>query len=214
MLAFLGGTGPEGRGLALRLAMAGEEVIIGSRDQQRARDTAQSLQRLAPDLRVYGDENEGAAHRGDTVFLTFPLEAQQPVLEQVRPHLSGKVVVNVIAPLVFNRGRAQAIDVPEGSAAMQAQVLLPDSQVVVAFQNVGAADLENPEQVMEGDVVVCSDHREAREQVMGMVPLIPNLRAINGGTLVYARYVEGFTALLANINRIHKCHSSIRILGL
>ena len=214
MLAFLGGTGPEGRGLALRLALGGEEVIIGSRDEGRARDTAQALKELAPGASISGDVNAVAAQRGDLVFITCPYEGQRPILEQVADHLAGKVVVDVVAPLAVIRGRAKALDVEEGSAAMQAQRLLPGSYVVAAFQNISAADLIFPDKRMEGDVVVCSDHREPKDRVMEMVKTIKDLRPVNGDGLENAKYVEEFTALLLNINRIYKAHSMIKIVGI
>ena len=213
MLAILGGTGPEGKGLALRLAMAGEEVVIGSRDAARANDAAEALKELAPNLQVTGDVNDVAAQQGDTVFLTVPYEGQAALLQQVAPALAGKVVVNVVAPMVFNRGRARAIQVEDGSAAEESQKILADSQVVAALQNLSAEDLMQPDLTMESDVVICSDHREAKEQVMGLVQRIPNLRTIDGGALEYARYVESLTALLVNINRIYRCHSTIKIVG-
>ena len=213
MLAILGGTGPEGKGLALRLAMAGEEVVIGSRDAARANDAAKALKELASNLKVTGDVNDVAAQQGDTVFLTVPYEGQAALLQQVAAALAGKVVVNVVAPMVFNRGRARAIQVEDGSAAEESQKILADSQVVAALQNLSAEDLMQPDLTMESDVVVCSDHREAKEQVMGLVQRIPNLRAIDGGALEYARYVESLTALLVNINRIYRCHSTIKIVG-
>ena len=213
MLAFLGGTGPEGRGLALRLALAGEEVVIGSRDAARAAEAAAGLLELAPGASVTGQVNEAAAQQADTVFIATPYEGQRPVLEQAAPHLAGKVVVNVVAPMSFSRGRATAIVVEAGSAAMEAQRMLPDSAVVGAFQNISAADLIVPDRAMEGDVVVCSDHREAKESVMGMVRRIRDLRPVDGGGLENARYVEQLTALLVNINRIYKAHSTIKIVG-
>ena len=214
MLAFLGGTGPEGRGLALRLALAGEEIIIGSRDESRAREAAEALNELAPGASISGDVNAVAAQRGDMVFITVPYEAQKPLLEQVAGLLTGKLVVDVVAPLSFVRGRARALSVEEGSAAMQAQQLLPDSFVVAAFQNISSADLIAPGMTMEGDVVVCSDHRESKERVMEMVPKIRDLRAVDGGGLENAKYVEELTALLLNINRIYKCQSMIKIVGI
>ena len=213
MLAFLGGTGPEGRGLVLRLALAGEAVVIGSRDENRAKETAKALSELAPGADISGEVNAVAAQRGDTVFITTPYEGQRAVLEQVAGHLAGKLVVDVVAPLSFTKGRASALSVEDGSAAMEAQKLLPDSYVVAAFQNISAEDLVVPDKVMEGDVVVCSDHREAKQRVMEMVKQIRDLRPVNGGGLENARYVENFTALLLNINRIYKCHSMIKIVG-
>jgi hypothetical protein len=215
MLAFLGGTGPEGKGLALRLALAGEVVVIGSRDAQRAREAADSLARLAPSARVQGAENAQAAARAEIVFLTVPYEGQRPLLELLREQLRGKVVVDVIAPMRFERGRgASAVEVATGSAAQEAQELLPDSLVVSAFQNVSAEELQNPEVTMEGDVLVCSDHRPAKGLIMGLVWKIPNLRPVDAGGLANSKYVEQITPLLVNINRIYKIHAGIKIVGI
>ena len=227
MLTFLGGTGPEGRGLALRLARAGEDVIIGSRDAARAADTAAELAALlnnpATDSntgsdklgRIEGSDNAAAAGQADVAFLTVPYEAQRPLLEPLAGALAGKVVVNVIAPMRFERGRgAIAVPVEAGSAAEEAQLLLPDASVVAAFQNVSAEELQQPETEMEGDVVVCADHREAKTLVMSLTQKIPNLRPVDGGGLANAKYVEQITPLLVNINRIYKIHSAIRIVGI
>jgi hypothetical protein len=215
MLAFLGGTGPEGRGLALRLALAGQEAVIGSRDAGRATKVAEELLQLAPGTRIAGAANADAAARADVVFLTFPYEGQRPVLEQLRESLDGKVVVNVIVPMRFERGRgASAVEVPAGSAAQEAQEILPGSLVAAAFQNVSAEDLQKPEVALEGDVIVCSGHPEAKALVMDLAREIKDLRPVDGGGLANAKYVEQLTPLLVNINRIHKIHAGIRIVGL
>jgi NADPH-dependent F420 reductase len=215
MLAFLGGTGPEGKGLALRFALAGEVVVIGSRDVQRARDAADELARLAPSAHVQGAENAEAAARGDTVFLTVPYEGQRPLLEPLQDQLRGKVVVDVIAPMRFERGRgASSVEVVAGSAAQEAQDLLTESMLVSAFQNVSAEELQDPEVIMEGDVLVCSDHRQAKDLIMGLVRKIPNLRPVDAGGLANSKYVEQITPLLVNINRIYKIHAGIRIVGI
>ncbi len=215
MLAFLGGTGPEGKGLALRLAMAGEAVIIGSRDATRATTAAAELAQLAPGVRIDGASNADAAQAADVVFLTFPYEGQRPTLEQLQEPLKGKVVVDVIAPMQFQRGRgASAVEVAAGSAAQEAQELLPDSLVVAAFQNASAEELQQPDTVMEGDVVVCSDHQEPKALVMELVRKIPQLRPVDGGSLANAKYVEQITPLLVNINRIYRIHAGIKIVGI
>ena len=216
MLAILGGTGPEGRGLALRLALAGEAVVIGSRSAERGAAAAAELAALAPGGgSVAGDDNAGAADKGEVVFLAFPYEGQRPVLEQLAGALEGKVVVSVIAPMTFERGRgARAVAVAAGSAAEEAQELLPGSQVVAAFQNASAEELQDPQVLMEGDVVVCSDHGDARRLVMGLADRIPNLRGVDGGALFNARYVEQITPLLVNINRIYRAHSGVKITGI
>jgi NADPH-dependent F420 reductase len=215
MLAFLGGTGPEGKGLALRLAAAGESAIIGSRDAARAATAAEELIQLAPGASIIGADNTQAASQADVVFLTFPYEGQRATLETLKDALKGKVVVDVIAPMSFQRGRgASAVDVDAGSAAEEAQELLPDSMVVSAFQNISAEELQQPDTVMDGDVIVCSDHAESKKIVMGLVNKIPSLRPVDGGALANSKYVEQITPMLVNINRIYKIHAGIKIVGI
>ena len=215
MLAILGGTGPEGKGLALRLAIAGETPIIGSRDASRGAAAAQELSQLASNVDIRGSDNSGAVLQADVVFLAFPYEGQRPVLEDLGPALKGKIVVSVIAPMKFERGKgASAVEVGAGSAAQEAQDMLPESQVVAAFQNASAEELLEPNITMEGDVVVCSDHSAAKKIVMDLAAQIKDLRGVDGGSLANAKYVEQITPLLVNINRIYKTHSSIKIVGI
>ena len=214
MLAILGGTGPEGKGLALRLAMAGETPIIGSRDAGRGADAAEELAQSVPGVVIKGSDNAGAVASADVVFLAFPYEGQRPVLEDLGAALKGKIVVSVIAPMKFERGKgASAVEVEAGSAAQEAQDMLPDSQVVAAFQNASAEELLDPRATMEGDVVVCSDHPEAKKLVMELAGKIKDLRGVDGGSLANAKYVEQLTPLLVNINRIYKIHAGIKIVG-
>ncbi len=214
MLGFIGGTGPEGRGLALRFALSGDQVLIGSRDLQRAREAARSVLELAPSRSVEGALNADAALRSDAVFITVPYEAQRETLEALKEQLASKIVVEVGAPLTFINGRARAVPVEEGSASLQAQAILADSTVVAAFQTVSAYDLLDPEKSVDSDVVVCADDERAKAFVMKLATQIKGVRAIDGGGLEYARYVEDFAALLLNINRIYKVHSAIRIAGI
>ena len=214
MLAILGGTGPEGKGLALRLAMAGETPIIGSRDAGRGAAAADELAQSVPGGVIKGSDNAGAVASADVVFLAFPYEGQRPVLEDLGAALKGKIVVSVIAPMKFERGKgASAVEVEAGSAAQEAQDMLPDSQVVAAFQNASAEELLDPNATMEGDVVVCSDHPEAKKLVMELAGKIKDLRGVDGGSLANAKYVEQLTPLLVNINRIYKIHAGIKIVG-
>ena len=214
MLGFLGGTGPEGKGLALRYAIAGETVIIGSRDSERAANIARELSQIAPELKITGAGNLEVAGKSDVVFITVPYEGQKPLLGALEEALVNKLVINVVAPLSFEKGRANAIKVDEGSAAEQAQSLLPRSVVIGAFQNLSATQLLDPNHLMQGDVVVCGADKEAKTRVMEMVGMIKDLRAVDGGGLQNARYVEELTALILNINRIYKAHATIRIVGI
>ena len=123
-------------------------------------------------------------------------------------------MVNVIAPMEFQRGRgAIALPVDAGSAAEESQILLPGALVAAAFQNASAEELQEPGLNMEGDVVICSDHKTAKDRVMELTPKIPNLRPVDGGALANAKYVEQITPLLVNINRIYKVHAGIKIVG-
>ena len=214
MLGFIGGTGPEGRGLALRFALAGEKVLIGSRNEERAKQAAESVLELAPPDSVRGAINSEVAQEADIVFIAVPYTAQRDTLQALKEQLSGKLVVNLIAPMEFNKGRASAIIVEEGSAALESQAILAESTIVAAFQNVSAEDLLVPEKSIDSDVIVCADDAEAKERVMKMVKMIKGARAVNGGGLANARYVENLTALLVTINRIYKAHSSIKITGI
>lgn len=213
-LGFIGGTGPEGRGLAMRFAAEGHRVLLGSRDAGRARDAAAKIAGVLPGLDIRGVLNQEAARGAEVVLVTVPFEGHRATLEGLRSELAGKIVVDVVSPLTFHNGVARAVPVPEGSAAQQAQAVIPGSRVVAAFQNVSASDLLKPERVIEGDVIVCSDHADAKRQVMELAQLIRDLRAVDGGALENARYVEDFTALLLNINRIYKGRSMVRIVGI
>ena len=214
MIAILGGTGPEGQGLALRFAQAGYRVIIGSRDEDRAKQAAKDIGGLIDSDLVTGSTNKEAAELGSTVFISLPYLAQRETLLELRPSLEGKTVVDVIAPLVFDKGIARAVEVEEGSAAEQAQEILPLAHVVGAFHSISARDLIIPNKPIDCDVVVCSDNDLAKTEVMNLAETIKGVRAINGGGLQSSRYVEGLTALLLNVNRIYKCHSMIKIMGI
>ena len=214
MIGFIGGTGPEGRGLALRFAMAGESVMIGSRDAARAADAAASVVALGDGLDVSGGLNERVAAESDIVFIAVPYAGHRPTLESLSAALDGKVVVDVVAPLAFGRGGARALDVEDGSAALEAQRILANSFVVGAFQNLSAEELLKPDASIDADVVVCAEDADAKRTVMALAETITGVRAVDGGGLANARYVENLTALLININRIYKAHSTIRIAGI
>ena len=214
MIGFIGGTGPEGKGLALRFAMAGERVAIGSRDAQRAQDAAHEGGELQVGLSVTGGLNEQVADESDIVVIAVPYSGHRPTLESLGDRLDGKLVVDVVAPLRFSRGVASAIEVEEGSAAQQAQILLPNSRVVGAFHNLSAEDLMRPNVAIVSDVIVCADDKEAKTRVMELAESINAVRAVDGGGLQNSRYVEELTALLININRIYKAHSTIKIVGI
>ena len=213
-IAIVGGTGPEGRGLALRLAMAGREVVIGSRDPARAASAASELREGREGLAISGAANADAASDADGVLLSVPFEGLRSTAESLRAELAGRLVVSIVAPMEFADGRMRAISVPEGSAGELARDLLPDSRVASAFQNLSARDLLRADHPLEGDVAVCADDDAARRETIALADAMPALRGVDAGPLANSRYVEELTALLVNVNRIHKAHSTIRFLGL
>ena len=214
VIGLIGGTGPEGKGLALRFALAGEDVLIGSRDETRAAEVAAELSARADAGSIGSGLNDDVAARSDIVFVVVPYSGHRPTLEALREHLSGKIVVDVVAPMKFGKGGAQAVPVPEGSAALQAKALLPDSTIAAAFQTISARVLMNTDEPVYSDVVVCGQSREARETVMVLAEKVPGVRAVDGGGLSNARYVENLTPLLVNINRRYRGHLAIKIVGI
>ena len=213
MISFIGGTGPEGRGLALRFALSGEEVFLGSRSQERGLEIASSLKELA-DIQVQGGTNKQAAQSGEIIVVATPYDGHMETLTSLSDELHGKIIIAVVAPLTFSNGIISATPVEEGSAAVQAQQILPSSRVVGAFHNISAADLLVPSKPIDSDVIVCADDDEAKKYVIELSEKIEGIRGIDGGRLENSKYSEELTALLLNINKIYKAHSSIRITGI
>lgn len=214
-LAFVGGTGPEGLGLAIRLAHAGHAVAIGSRSHERGEEGAAKVREAVPAADATGGENSEVVGDADVVFLTFPYSGQQPTLEALRSQLAGKIVCNVVAPLEFEKGiGAVALNVPGKSAAQEAAAQLPESTVVSAFQNMSAEKLMDLPHPVECDVLVCGRDAEAKATIIGLANQIDGVRGVDAGGLSQSRYVEMLTSLLINLNRKHKTHTSIKIVGL
>ncbi len=217
-IAILGGTGPEGFGLALRWSQAGETVIIGSRDSKRAQDAAEKIkQRAGPSAKISGSENVAACRAADLLVLTIPFDGHAALLKQLKPAIRpGSIVIDATVPLAASvGGRAtRTLGVWQGSAAQQTAELAPkDVSVVAAFQNLGA-ELLNADGPVDCDVIVCSDDPSASQVVRSLATKIPGVRAIDGGKLENARILEQITALLIGLNIRHKGHSGIRITGL
>ena len=213
-LAIIGGSGPEGRGLALRFAIAGYPIIIGSREAERASEAAQGLLEIRGGLKIAGAANPDAASQADWTLLSVPYSGLEATTQALAPQLAGKLVTSVVAPLMFENGVAKAIVVPQGSAAELVAGLLPASSVTSAFHNLSARDLLDPETAIEGDVVVCGSDEESRKQTIDLAMSIKNLRGIDAGDLSNSQYVENLTALLLNVNRRYKAHSTIKLVGL
>lgn len=218
-IGILGGTGPEGSGLAYRWARAGEEILIGSRDPQRAVEAARQLRaRIGAAAKIEGADNATAAAACGVVVLTVPFSGHAALLKQLKSVWKpGTVVIDTTVPLAATVGGAatKMLGVWQGSAAEQARELLPESvRLAAAFQNLGADSLAADEPV-DCDVLVCSDDEEARKIASELAGKIPGARALNGGKLENARIVESLTALLVGLNIRYKSHGAgIRITGL
>jgi 8-hydroxy-5-deazaflavin:NADPH oxidoreductase len=227
-IAILGGTGPLGSGLARRWACAGETVIIGSRDAQRAQTcagqileritSAATLLKLEDPCPVTGADNASAVAAADVVVLAVPFEGHAPLLKKVKPAFKpNAVLIDATVPLATSvGGRAtRTVGVWQGSAAQQAAELAPQGvAVVAAFQNL-SAELLGEDGAIDGDVIVCTDDARARKVAAELAEKIPGVRAIDGGNLENARILEHITALLITLNIRHHVHTAgLRITGL
>jgi NADPH-dependent F420 reductase len=207
VLAVLGGTGEQGRGLARRFALAGHRVVLGSRSADRAVEAAVGLPGA-----VSGAANDDAAAQGDVVIVAVPWDGHKELLQALAPALAGKVVINCVNPLGFDKQGAFALTVEEGSAAEQAAALLPDSRVVGAFHHVSAVLLlDEAVDSLDTDILILGDDREATDLVQALVARIPGMRGIFAGRLRNAHQVEALTANLISVNRRYKAHAGLRV---
>jgi NADPH-dependent F420 reductase len=217
-VAIIGATGALGFGLAVRWGVAGVPVVIGSRDADRAVEAARRAQEAVPEGHFEGFENAEAATKAEVVLLSVPFRNQSETLTNLKtvlqPH---QLVVDATVPLAAAvSGRAtRMLGVWQGSAAQQAQEMVPDGvRVVSALHTVSASSCSDLDHVLDEDVLVCGDHREDKERVMALIGRIDGLRCIDAGRLEMARITESLTALLISINVRHKTHAGIKITGL
>jgi 8-hydroxy-5-deazaflavin:NADPH oxidoreductase len=208
VIGVLGGTGDQGRGLARRFALAGHRVIIGSRDAGRAAAAAAGL---GSEL-ISGTVNAEAAAQADVVIAAIPWDGHKDLLAALAAQLAGKIVIDCVNPMGFDGKGAYPLPVPEGSAAQQAAAVLPDSTVVGAFHHVSAELLLAPEiGLLDLDVLVLGDDRQATDLVSALASRIPAIRGIYAGRLRNCGQVEALTANLVSINRRYKVHAGIRV---
>ncbi len=207
VIGILGGTGEQGRGLARRFALAGHQVIIGSRSHDRAHAVAREI---GPNAR--GLANRDAAREASLVIAAVPWEGHAELLSGLAAELAGKILVDCVNPLGFDQRGAYPLRVAEGSAAEQAAGLLPDSRVVAAFHHVSAVLLLDPEvESIDMDVLVLGDDRAATDLVQALAARIPGVRGVYAGRLRNCGQVEALTANLVAINRRYKAHAGLRI---
>ena len=217
-IAIIGGTGPAGMGLALRWVRAGETVILGSREEARARRAAATIKaRVGQDARISGLENSAACAAADILVLTVPFEGQASLIKRLKPAMTpGSILIDATVPLAASIGgrASRTLGVWQGSAAEQAAELVPkEVSAVAAFHNV-SADLLGGDNPLDCDVIVCSDDPDALQLTRELAARIPGVRSIDGGKLENARIIEQITALLIGLNVRHKGHAGIRITGL
>jgi hypothetical protein len=217
-IPIVGGTGALGAGLALRWARAGAPIVLGSRSAERAEEAAAKLREKAPGAQVEGMLNEEAAKQAEIVFLTVPFRAQSENLNNLREALQpGQILVDCTVPLAAAvSGKAtRSLGVWQGSAAQQAQEMVPDGvTVVAALHTVGAPSLADPEAVLDEDVPLCGDRKADKARVARLIELIPGLRPVNAGALEMARIVEQLTPMLISVNVRYKAHAGIKLTGL
>jgi 8-hydroxy-5-deazaflavin:NADPH oxidoreductase len=217
-IPIVGGTGALGAGLALRWARAGVPSAIGSRSEERAEEAAARVRDAVPGAEVEGLLNADAAGRGEIVFLTVPFRAQSENLNNLREALQpGQILVDCTVPLAAAvSGKAtRSLGVWQGSAAQQAQEMVPEGvAVVAALHTIGAPKLADGAAELDEDILVCGDRKADKARVAGLIELIPGLRAVNAGPLEMARIVEQLTPLLISVNARYKTHAGIRLTGL
>ncbi|MGW7286795.1 NADPH-dependent F420 reductase [Streptomyces sp. NPDC054847] len=207
VVGVLGGTGDQGRGLAYRLARAGQKVIIGSRSVERAEAAAQEL-----GLGIEGADNAECARRSDVVIVAVPWDGHAKTLETLQKELAGKLVVDCVNPLGFDKKGAYALKPEEGSAAEQAAVLLPDSRVTAAFHHLSAVLLQDESiEEIDTDVMVLGEVRADTDIVQALAARIPGMRGVFAGRLRNAHQVESLVANLISVNRRYKAHAGLRV---
>jgi NADPH-dependent F420 reductase len=218
-VGVLGGTGPQGRGLAVRLAAAGQRVLLGSRDAEKcaavAAEVAGRAAGAAPpgvEVSVTGGTNTDVAGAADLVIVAVPYDGHAELLADLAGALAAKVVVDCVVPMGWDELGAYVKPVPEGSAAQQAAALLPDSHVVGAFHHLSARlleDLSHP--TLDGDVLVVGDDRASMDLVQALAGRLPGMRGIYAGRLRNAAQIEALTVNLVSVNRRYKAHAGIKI---
>ncbi len=210
-VGILGGTGPAGRGVAVRLAAGGHRVVIGSRDAGRAREVAASLP--AGTGAIGGADNAGAADC-DLVVVATPWDSAVATVRALREPLAGKVVISMVNALAREGKEVVPLYPPRGAMAAQIAAVLPQSRVVGAFHHLPAAQMEDLASDLDADVAVVGDDAAARASVVELINAMPGLRAVEVGTMSLASAVEAFTAVCVTINLRHRAHSSVVFRGL
>ena len=213
-IAIVGGTGPQGRGLAYRFAIAGHDVTLGSRDAGRAASAAAEVGVLAG-TEVRSDSNAGAAATADIVVLAIPFDGHDDLVASLADELAGKLVISCVNPLGFDKHGPFGLELGGESAAERAAALVPDAQVVGSFHHLSAVSLIDPgADLSTQDVLVVGDCAEAKAVVMDLATAVTGRPGVDAGRLRLARQLEPLTAVLISINKKYKTHSGVAVVGL
>jgi NADPH-dependent F420 reductase len=211
-VGILGGTGPAGRGVAIRLASAGYDVVIGSRDETRAQETATAMTTRG-DGSVRGASNDGAAEC-DLVVVATPWDSAVATVSALKASLANKTVISMVNALAREGKELVPIYPPRGSMAAQLAFALPESVIVGAFHHLPASEMENLDSGLDADVIIFSDDGAARDDVATVVNEMPGLHAVIAGSMSLASAIEAFTAVCISVNIRHKAHSYVKLAGL
>lgn len=212
-IVIVGGTGNLGFGIGYRLAMAGEDIVIGSRQQEKAQEAADRMNEMTGKGNASGLANENAVQAGDIVILAVPSAGRLGTLDTIKPYMAGKIIVDATIPLAFQPLRHETP--AEGSNAEQTKAILgEDVKVTAGFHTVSAAMLENPEKEVHGDTIILGEDAESRAAIVALAEKI-GLRAFDGGSLLHARTVEGLTPMIIGMNKRYKRgHIGISLTGI
>jgi NADPH-dependent F420 reductase len=214
-VAVIGGTGPQGKGLAYRWARHGHRVVLGSRSAERADKAAAEITARVPDGVVTGAANADAAAGADVVVLAVPYDGHDDLVAALAEQLAGKVVISCVNPLGFDKQGPYGLVVPGGSAAETAAALVPSARLVGAFHHVSAVTLWREEEYLDHeDVLVCGDDADAKAVAIELARAVTSRDGVDAGRLRIARQLEPWTAVLISINKRYKTRSGTAISGL
>ena len=213
-VAVIGGTGPQGKGLAYRWARHGHRVVLGSRSPERAQDAAAEISARVPDGSVSGAANSDAAAGADVVVLAVPYDGHDDLVASLADQLDGKVVISCVNPLGFDKQGPYGLDVPGGSAAETAASLVPSARLVGAFHHVSAVTLWGEQDYLDHeDVLVCGDDADAKAVAIELARAVTSRDGVDAGRLRIARQLEPWTAVLISINKRYKTRAGTKISG-
>jgi NADPH-dependent F420 reductase len=214
-IAVIGGTGPQGKGLAYRFARHGHAVLLGSRSAERAEAAAAEIRERVPDADVSGAGNADAAADADVVLLAVPYDGHDDLVKDLADVLDGKTLISCVNPLGFDKQGPYGLDVPGGSAAETAASIVPGATVVGAFHHVSAVTLWGDAEFLDHeDVLVCGDDKDAKQVAIELARTVTGRDGVDAGRLRLARQLEPLTAVLISINKRYKTRSGIAISGI